>query len=180
MKNLFPRLVVKMACKYIIDTNSFIESYKKFYAFDIAPNFWKQFEPYFAKDNILLLDVIYDEISKHGDDLFQWLKKQNKSKSTKANYINEYGQIINYINTCGYYNAKALHEWASNDHADPWVVAAGMATGGTIVTFETSWGAALAQGSSKVGKVRIGDIANHFGIRYENIYDFMREAGIRL
>ncbi len=55
-----------------------------------------------------------------------------------------------------------------------------MAIGGTIVTFETSWGAALTQGSSKVGKVRIGDIANHFGIRYENIYDFMREAGIRL
>lgn len=167
-----------MADKYIIDTNSFVEPYKKFYAFDIAPSYWKQFEAIFTSDDILLLDVVYDEIAKNNDDLFKWLKSQGKSKIKRDQFVNAYGQIMNHIQTCGFYNNKALNEWANYNHADPWLVAAGIVTGGTVVTFETK--NTLITGSSKLGKVRIGDIATHFGVRYENIYDFMREKVIKL
>ena len=77
-----------------------------------------------------------------------------------------------------YYNTKALNEWADFDHADLWIVAAAIATGGTIVIFETT--NRIARGSAKVGKVKIGDVAGHFGIKYENIYGFMREKNIQL
>lgn len=33
-----------MADKYVFDTNSFVEAYRKFYAFDIAPGYWRRFE----------------------------------------------------------------------------------------------------------------------------------------
>lgn len=167
-----------MAVKYIIDTNSFVEPYKKFYAFDIVPTYWKKFETVFANDDIILMDVVYDEIAKSDDDLFRWLKKQGKSKTRRDRFVDAYGQIMSYIQTCGFYNTKALNEWADFDHADPWIVSAAIATGGTIVTFETT--NRIARGSSKVGKVKIGDVAGYFGIKYENIYGFMREKNIQL
>jgi len=37
---------------YLFDTNSLIESKKKFYAFDIAPGFWKQLESIMASRDV--------------------------------------------------------------------------------------------------------------------------------
>ena len=51
-----------------------------------------------------------------------------------------------------------------------------MATGAKIVTFERGRG----NTGSKQGKVRIPDAADHFHVDYENLYDFMRENGIKL
>ncbi|MDD6551468.1 MAG: DUF4411 family protein [Lachnospiraceae bacterium] len=164
-----------MADKYVFDTNSFVEAYRKFYAFDIAPGYWRRFERVFAQDNIIMLDVVSDEIIKaKKDNLAEWLKQQNKGVVHRQSYIAEYARIMNYIQSCGHYNDRATAKWSQAGHADPWIVAAGIHEAGTVVTFEKS----QTYNGSRMGKICIGEIADHFEVRYINLYDFMREQGI--
>ena len=168
-----------MADIFIFDTNSFIEPYKKFYAFDLAPNYWAQFETRFSKNECILLDAVYDEIAKNKDGLYQWLIRQKKTKIKRDRFLDQYTQIINYIHDCNYYNPKALNVWSNYDHADPWLIAAGMVLDGTIVTFEKASGNKLSA-ASKVGKIKIADVANEFNVSYMNIYEYMRVNNIML
>ncbi|NRR75714.1 DUF4411 family protein [Tetragenococcus halophilus] len=51
--------------KYILDTNTFIISYKQFYQFETFPSYWKKLSEA-TKDSVFLLDCIFEELIPNG------------------------------------------------------------------------------------------------------------------
>ena len=92
--------------------------------------------------------------------------------------LSAYGGVQNYISECGLYQRRGIDEWAKIDEADPWLIAAAMDQKATIITFETPQMNASSKGQV-FKRVKIPDVANHFGIPYNDLFYFMREMGIR-
>ncbi len=83
---------------------------------------------------------------------------------------------MQYIQTSGLYKESAVHTWAQNNIADPWLVAAASSNSFTLVTEEVRSGGLSVKNQSKVAK--IPDVADHFGVSTINIYEMMRRLNI--
>lgn len=57
---------------FLLDTNVFIEAYRRYYAMDLCPGFWDCLEHYCKEAQLLSIDRVRDEISE-GDDLDTWV-----------------------------------------------------------------------------------------------------------
>ena len=65
--------------RYLIDTNIFIESAYRFYAFDICPGFWDFLDKCSRLDSMKSINKVYDEITSANNDL-QNFKERLKSR----------------------------------------------------------------------------------------------------
>lgn len=92
--------------------------------------------------------------------------------------VNKYQEILQYVESCGYYTEKALNAWSQPDIADPWLIAAAAANGYTLVTDEVSAGTLSIRTPSKNAK--IPDVARAFNVKTSNLYNMMRQFGIRI
>lgn len=92
--------------------------------------------------------------------------------------IPKYAEVMQYIQECGFYNEKGLNEWARNEIADPWLIAAAVAKGYKLITFEQSAGSLNAK--NKSGRVKIPDVAKHFDVEVHNLYNMMRQLKITI
>lgn len=106
-----------MAEVFLFDSNSFITPYKRYYPFDMVPSFWQCLEDAIQKGSVVILDRVYEELLRGkiidettktpvDDELAKWVK--NCPSLVPVNHkqpeiIQQYGQIINYIQTSGYY-----------------------------------------------------------------------------
>ncbi len=170
--------------QFLLDANVLISASRLYYASDLVPTFWEILSQKAEEKRFILLDIVRDEIDRgqEQDVLKNWLDKI-ESKLEICNHVErdiivKYAEIMQYIQTCGYYNEKGLHEWARNDIADPWLIATAAAKGYTVVTFEESAGNLSKK--NKSGRVKIPDIAKHFGVKVHNLYYMMRQLNIRI
>lgn len=85
---------------------------------------------------------------------------------------------MQYIQESGFYNEKALNEWARNEVADPWLIAAASVKGYKLITFEQSAGPLNSK--NKSGRVKIPDIAKQFDVDVHNLYYMMRQLKIKI
>lgn len=127
--------------------------------------------------NVLILDVVYQEIMKGKDELSNWLKEAIEHTTCKItvqdkDIIAKYSDVQNYIKTCDLYKPQALSEWAKREIADPWLIATAIAKNYVIITFEDH---RKPQPQQKSKHIKIPDVADHFGVKYDNIYYFMRK-----
>ena len=167
--------------KYLLDANILIAPSNSYYSFELASGFWHQMEKTILSDNVLMPDVVYDEIMRGKDDLISWLKEIdgfNPISTKTPSILRAYSDVLNYISECGLYQRRGIDEWANVDVADPWLIAAAMDQKATIITFERPVMNASTKGQV-FKKVKIPDVANHFGIAYNDLFYFMREMGIR-
>lgn len=172
--------------KYLIDSNSFMESAEKFYNYEIAPTYWiKLIDAASKKGCLYVLDVVADEISRGKDDdpLRVWFSENESSfnrisQSSDNMIVGIYAQVLQYVQECGYYNEKALRNWSNDGIADPWLIAAAKVHDLVIVTFERRQGGLST--TSKTGCVKIPDVADYFDVETISLYTMMRELGIRL
>ena len=74
--------------------------------------------------------------------------------------------------------SKTLADWAKSNVADPWLIAAAAAKGYKLITFEQSAGSLNVK--NKSGRVKIPDVARHFGVEVHNLYYMMRQFGIKI
>jgi hypothetical protein len=126
---------------FLVDSNTFIEPYKMYYPFDLAPTFWDFVKLNIENGNIAVLSKVFDEVDKGGDSLSDWLQKLVFTKiDHRTQDVREvYKQIMSHIQNSKsqtgteLYNDKALQEWADNNRADAWLVATGKAKGYTII-----------------------------------------------
>ena len=58
---------------FILDANVFIESAKRYYAFDIAPGFWDALIRHARGGLVRSIDKVKDEIDRGNDDLTTWI-----------------------------------------------------------------------------------------------------------
>ena len=125
--------------KFLIDSNSFIEPYKRFYPFDLAEKFWEQLQNNIENGSIILLDLVKAEISIGNDALSSWINKINIAKEIDhraPEIINNYSNILEYIQNTQYYQETALENWAQEQVADAWLIATAKTYNYTIITFE--------------------------------------------
>lgn len=66
-----------------------------------------------------------------------------------------------------------MNEWARNEVADPWLIAAAAARGYKLITFEQSAGSLNVK--NKSGRVKIPDVARQFNVEVYNLYYMMRQ-----
>ncbi|MCL2221240.1 MAG: DUF4411 family protein [Oscillospiraceae bacterium] len=156
---------------FLLDANAFIEPYKKFYTFTIAPGFWDFLKNEIETGKVALLDVVAKEISKGKDDLAAWMDTHTATVIDRRSpdILASYGKILTHIQTSGNYTERALTTWAG-DIADPWIIATALARKYTIVTFEQP---NSSLGTSLTSRPKIPDVCRTFGVDYVNLYQFM-------
>lgn len=171
-----------MAEKFLLDSNIFITPYRQYYPFDLAPGFWIQLEKNLKLNNVITLDVVASEVSKMENELATWIRNLtnfNTLSIKSYSFTVNYGKVINYVQNCGLYRGEALRNWAQGNIADPWLIAVAMDIGATIITEEASAGPGLSI-NNKSKNAKIPDVANHFGIKCERLFYFMRQMNFTL
>lgn len=166
---------------YLIDSNSLITPFEKYYPFDFAKRFWKQLETNIAKGNIVILDMVKSEITKKDDELSDWigdLATTNFIDHRNIAIIEIYRQVLESIKNNDCYKDTALNDWASINSADPWLVATAKANNYTIVSFETPNKGLNASNPSK--RPKIPDIASEFDVEVVDLFDMMRNLGFKM
>lgn len=167
---------------FLIDSNTLMTASRQYYAQDIVPGFWAVLENKLTTGKIVLLDMVKAEIDKGEDALKHWLDEHTDNLIICNHYdekiISKYGEVIQYIQECGFYNDVGLDSWAQSSVADPWLIAVAAAKDYTIITFEQRSGNLSIKNKSK--KVKIPDVADHFNVRVENLYYMMRQMGFRI
>lgn len=167
--------------KFLIDTNSFIEPYNKYYSFDLAANFWKQLKYHFEAGNIVLLDMVKDEISKGEDDLSEWLNGINILKEIDhrtSDILSNYGRVLQAIQDNPIYKETALENWSQETVADAWLIATAINNNYTIITFEK--GQRIHNSNNMYKNAKIPDVAEDFGVKVADLYYLMRTLRIKL
>ena len=132
--------------------------------------------------NIVLLDMVKAEIDKGQDELKQWVSEREDDfeicNHVDQEIIPKYAEVMQYIQECGFYNEKGLNEWAKNEVADPWLIAAAAAKGYKLITFEQSAGSLNVK--NKSGRVKIPDVAKHFDVEVHTLFHMMRQLKIKI
>ena len=173
--------MVNSSEKFLIDANTLMTASRFFYAYDV-PSFWKTFEDKIKAGNIVLLDIVKAEIDKGQDELKQWVSEREDvfeiCNHVDPEIIPKYAEVMQYIQECGFYNEKGLNDWARNEVADPWLIAAAAAKGYKLITFEQSAGSLNVK--NKSGRVKIPDVAKHFDVEVHNLYHMMRQLKITI
>ena len=60
---------------YVVDANVLIEAKNRYYAFDLAPGFWKWLERVNEGGAVCSIDPIFEEIIKGDDELKMWARE---------------------------------------------------------------------------------------------------------
>lgn len=164
---------------FLVDSNSFMTPFRRYYAFDLVPAYWEALRPYILSGEIVILDMVKSEIDKGEDDLAEWLNSFDNitilPHVSEAN-VEGYSAIIQYIAECGLYKESALQIWAQGNVADPWLIASSLANDYILVTEEQPSGGLSKKNPNKYAK--IPDVAKHFGVRTMDVYGMMRELEI--
>jgi hypothetical protein len=167
--------------RFIIDSNVLITPFKFYYSFEIAPQFWDTIAKHITLKNITILDKVFDEISSKDDPLGQWINSIDGLEQINyrdSEIIGNYGKIMNYIKTGGFYSSIAFNAWAQGNKADPWIIAAAMAYNYTVITFETFNQGLNVNQPSKV--VKIPNVCQQFDIDCKDLFYMMHKLSIRL
>ena len=169
---------------FLIDTSALITPYRQYYAFDLVPSFWEKLKGCFELGKIAILDKVWSELEKGGseDDLSSWLNS-NKSLVTICTYkteavIKNYADVLQYIQTSNLYFESAIAAWATEEIADPWLIAVARASGYIIVTVEKGSNGISPKQKNKDPK--IPDVAKALGVDTITLFEMMRRLKIRI
>lgn len=160
--------------RYLLDTNFFIQAHRSYYPLDVVESFWIRTKELAENGHIISIDKVKKEIydkSSHEDELKLWcvdnLEEQFFHSTSSA--LSQYIEIIQWVDSMRHqYLDSAIEEFLQADLADPWLVAYAMKEDLVIVTYEKS-----APGAKK--RVKIPEVCNHFGIRFVDTIEMMRE-----
>lgn len=153
----------------LIDSNAFIESKNRYYAFDICPGFWDFMVTGFNNGRFLSIRHVYEELIIGGDELTDWVKKHLEKSSFKDclgsnEVVSAYMQVAAYVQA--EYKQNAATDFLAETVADPWLVAYAMVHSSCIVTQE-------APKPSKK-KASLVDICDYFNVHHINVIEFLR------
>ena len=165
--------------KFLIDANSLMTPFRRYYAFDLVPTYWEKLSEYLSSGHIILLDMIKNEIDKGEDELTDWVNAEQDVQicnHVTEKIVGKYQQVLQYVKDCGLYKDTAFQIWAPGDVADPWIIATAATHGYTIVTEEVSSGGLSKKTPNKVAK--IPDVAKAFNVDAINVFEMMRRLGI--
>ncbi len=157
---------------YVLDTNVYVEAYKRYYAFDIVPAFWDHLAAHGRSRRVVSIDRVKDEVEEKDDPLYAWVCAKCDEdvfvKTDRPDVIHYYAAIMNWVQRQNY-KAGAVPEFARG--ADGWLIAYAKAAGHVVVTEET-------YDPDRRNKIKIPNVCKQFGVRYINTFDLLRTLGI--
>ena len=160
---------------YLIDSNILIEAKNRYYDFDIAPGFWEFLLRESKKGTLKSNDMVYLELTDQGGDrLKKWTEDNGdifNIHSDEEEIQYHFSEIATYVEKHPRYSDSEKARFLSG--ADGWLIAAAKHYEGVVVTHEQ----AVNEHSSKV---KIPNVANHFGVLTIDTFELMRRLGGRL
>lgn len=157
---------------YWLDSDVLIQAKNAYYAFDIVPGFWTSIASSVDSGFIQSPMMVYDEIMRGGDELTEWAKgmiSHSLFKDADKDVQTWVSKVADHVHgTYDEANAKVFLE-----AADPWVISAAIASGGTVVTHEVFGGYGCK-------KVKIPNVCQKFGVPTINCYEMLRKLGLRI
>lgn len=157
---------------YLLDSNTYIEAKNRYYQLDFCPAYWQFLEQSCDIGVLASIRAVYDEIGAGTDELADWAKNhQHHFAPNEANEIQaKYSQVVRHVIALP--NASSNNKNKFLRGADPWLIAAAIPLGATVVTHELPM-----QGNST--KVTIPDVCNHFGVDYTNTFQMLKNLNAR-
>jgi len=171
---------------YIFDSSSFITPYRLYYAEDIVPSFWEQLEDLIENGKVCTIDKVKEEITKIDDQLSRRVKRLFKRavpfrrKNTSDNLFSfggessewiAYKSVISWAENSSY-NKAAISEFKNDSKADAFLIAFCKTYNLTLVTEEVF--------KRKKKRIPIPNACSALNVRCLNLFDFMRETGIKI
>lgn len=150
---------------FCLDTNVFIEAWRKYYPPCRVKNYWEILDN-LAKQNIIFSPIeVKKELEKKDDDIKKWIKRRGyffqepdeRVTLKVAEILEQFPDLVN--------NVK------NRSVADPWVIAHAEVEGATVVTKE-------GDGSGKKNKIKIPDVCRSRGVKCIDDFSFLDEMGI--
>ena len=153
---------------YLLDANALIFAKRDYYPLDRVPEYW-EWLLHQAEQGIIKLPLqIWDELQGHDDELRGWLRDNKGVLVLKNDDIDFHVPEV----LCCYCNDPTESE-LEQIGADPFLIAAGLATGGTVVSKEAS--KPKAQRANR----KVPDICHKVGVRCINDHALIRELDFR-
>lgn len=156
--------------KYVLDANVLIEAHRRYYSFDLAPNFWRVLQKLAKEGHIITIDKIKDELTVRGgeDNLHTWIDGDfcDWCESTDdQNVFKSYREIITWAYEQQLYMDAARAEFAQA--GDSWLIAYAKAYGHTVVTLEQYKAEAKK-------RILIPNVCRAFNIPYIDTFSMLR------
>ncbi len=159
---------------FALDANVFIEAFRRYYAFDLAANFWDGIVQYVISGRILIVDVIKKEIEDKEDELKEWSKTNFAdivASSQTDETINAYSEIIAWVQDQDQFFDYAKSSFAEDP--DGWFIAFAKANSLIVVTEET-----LKPNVKR--EVPIPNVCQAFNIPFCDTFEMMRNLKLVL
>ncbi len=154
--------------EYWLDSNAYMESQKRYYAFDIAPGFWRLLEEQARAGIIASPTLVFDELVRGDDDLVGWARSLrailfiDPDEAVQRSFV----EVADYVQQTYSMNGR---DFLSG--ADPWLIAHAKAHGGVVVTMEVR--------APTSRRPKIPDVCDHFGVTTMNLFEMLRRLGAR-
>ena len=107
--------------QFVLDADVFIQSYRLYYAFDLAPKFWGKLITHFSSGNIGSIDHVRNELFAGNDALATWVKANATGKfeqTTDPDITRAYRDIMQWAMTNTQYTEQATMELAAAADGD--------------------------------------------------------------
>jgi len=162
---------------FLLDANVFIEPYRGYYAFDIAPGFWTSLVKSANNKYIQSIDKVKEELKVNKEDaLLKWVEENLDFifKSTKmSEIVQKYNEIIEWV-----VNNDQFLDYAKDDFAagaDGWLIAYAAINNECIIVTHESLNWEIKK------KVPIPNVCEEFGVPYiVSVFQMLRELGVEL
>ncbi len=154
---------------FCIDANILIQAWQKYYSPEICPSYWEVLNDLGKKGIIFIPEVVFEEIQKGEDDLFEWLKNSDipfrKIDGSVANCLKEI------------YASNESHKYLVSSNqihskADPWVIAHAMNEKAVVVTKEQK------DFIKKQTRIKIPHVCDNMKVEWMDDFQFIKKANI--
>lgn len=154
--------------KYIIDSNVFIQSHRRYYQFGFCHGFWEWIERINYDNGLILsIDKVYEELTQGNDLLCKWVKERKdrfaKFDVESMKYVSEIHRILKEQGV----EERKITEFVDNTKADAFLIAYAKAHNCTLITHE------VRTNNIKAKKVHMPDVCDIIGVEYKTLFEIM-------
>lgn len=157
----------------LLDANVFITAKNLYYSFDVFPAFWDWLDEQAEAGTLASTDLVFEELAAQQDELAMWAKVREDSifhvDSTRQAVTNQIPRLGQWMNDIGF---RAYVQEEFMDGADPFLIAAALVGGDTVVTAETFE-------PQRRSKVKIPNACHGLGVPWENTFQMLTALGAR-
>jgi len=166
-----------MAKPYLLDADVFIQAKNLYYRFEFATGFWEWIDAAHRAGIVFSIRKVRSQLvaSKKGDPVRAWAEAMPETffldDVKDAKTMKRYGEVIVAVQSKKQYSLEAKKEFAQNDNADAFLIAAAARHGSVLVTHE------VAAPDSR-SNVKIPDAADLLNVSTLSLFDLLsKHAG---